>query len=44
MTVLLANYLNHEPKANSIPDSAGPVLIRLALVVLAIAIALALLV
>lgn len=42
MTALLANYLNREPGANSLPESARPVLIRLALVALAIAVALAL--
>ncbi len=40
MTALLANYLNNEPKAASMPTSAKPVLIRLALVALAIGIAL----
>ncbi len=40
MTALLANYLSHEPRAGSLPESARPVLIRLALVAAAIAIAL----
>lgn len=42
MSALLANYLYQEPKAASIPESAGPVIIRLAIVALAIATVLAL--
>lgn len=37
MSALLANYFNQEPKVASIPESAGPVIIRLATVALAIA-------
>lgn len=43
MSALLANYLNQEPKAASIPENARPVIIRLAIVALAIATVLALL-
>ena len=44
MTALLANYLNHEPSVGSLPESARPVLIRLAFVAAVIAIALLLMV
>ena len=44
MTALLANYLSREPRAGSLPESARPVLLRLALVAAAIAAACLLLV